>query len=112
MADLANLTSRLQARFADVLRHSGDRDEFWQARVVELENMNKDLHDHIQLLSHQNAELEHKIAQQKPEMDNALYSRQDAFRRLGHSYKVIRDLVNRVKKIFIDSPMIFTNVSS
>jgi DNA-binding transcriptional regulator GbsR (MarR family) len=88
--------SKLQVRLTDLLRRSEEVDEFWETRVTELENTIKETVNNTRLLTHQNVELEHRIAQQKPEMDNAIDARMASILRLSNAYRVIVDLANKV----------------
>lgn len=88
--------SKLQVRLADLSRRTEQVDEFWQTRVFELENTIKETANGSRFLSQQNAELERRIAQQKPEMDNAIDARMASFRKLRNAYRVIVDLADRV----------------
>jgi hypothetical protein len=91
--------TKLQVRLTDLSRRSEEADEFWQSRVVELENTIKETLDSSRFLSHQNAELERRIAQQKPEMDNAIDARMASFQKLRNAYKVIVDLADKVNSL-------------
>jgi hypothetical protein len=93
--------SKLQVRLTDLSSRSEEVDEFWQTRVVELENTIKETLNTSQFLSHQNAELERRIAQQKPEMDNAIDARLATVRKLRNAYRVIVDLANKVNSLAV-----------
>jgi len=88
--------SKLQVRLTDLSRRSEEVDEFWQTRVVELESTINETANGSRFLSQQNAELERRIAQQKPEMDNAIDARMASFRKLRNAYRVIVDLTDRM----------------
>ena len=88
--------SKLQVRLTDLSHRSEEVDEFWQTRVVELENTIKETVNGSRFLSKRNAELERRIAQQKPEMESAIDARMASFRKLRNAYKVIVDLADRV----------------
>jgi len=91
--------SKLQVRLTDLSHRSEEIDESWKTRVVELEDRIKAGLHNSQFLTHQNAELERKIAQQKPEMDRAIDARLAIFRKLRNAYKVIVDLAEKVSSL-------------
>jgi hypothetical protein len=98
--------SKLQVRLTDIARRSEEVDQFWQTRVIELKNTAKATLDDCQLLAHQNAKLEHKIAQQRLEMDKAIDARIAIFRKLRNAYRVIVDLAERVSCLVYYCPLL------
>lgn len=65
----------------------------WKKRYEELENSHREAVNSAKWLRAQNIDLENKLSSYKPEMNNALAAREDAFRKLKHARKVIRDLL-------------------
>jgi hypothetical protein len=77
-----------------VTRRSEEHGDVWQARIIELEGQNKEYLNSAKWLRQQNAELERRVSQWKPQMDNALNARNAAFRKLKNTRKVVRDLID------------------
>lgn len=77
----------------DVSRRSEEHGDVWQTRLVELESQNKEYLNRANWLHQQNAQLETKVSQWKPEMDNAIDARNAAFRKLRNTRRVVRDLI-------------------
>lgn len=90
---------KLQVRLTDLLRRSEEDDDFWQTRAVELKNTIQETLQKSQSLSDQNAELERRIAQQKPEMDKAIDARLATVRKLRNVYRVVVDLADKIDEI-------------
>lgn len=90
---------KLQVRLTDLSRRSEEDDDFWQTRAVELKNTIQETLQKSQSLSDQNAELERRIAQQKPEMDKAIDARLATVRKLRNVYRVVVDLADKVNSV-------------
>ncbi|KAF8969476.1 hypothetical protein BDZ97DRAFT_246874 [Flammula alnicola] len=94
IVDLAANLAESQARLHQLAaRLEENESESWESRYENLQNSYKEAVNSAKWLRAQNADLEHKVAQHRPEMDNALSAREGAFRKLGHARKVIRDLL-------------------
>lgn len=89
--------SKLQQRLIDLSRRSEEVEDTWQTRVIELESTVDDTLNNARHLSDLNEELKHRLAQQKPTIENAIDARSATFRKLRNAYKVIMDLAERVK---------------
>ncbi|KAF9464358.1 hypothetical protein BDZ94DRAFT_1307889 [Collybia nuda] len=94
VTEIAVIVSRVQQRLTDVTRRSEEHGDVWKARVIELEIQNKEYFNKANWLHQQNAHLESRVAQWKPEMDNAINARNAAFRKLKNTRRVVRDLID------------------
>lgn len=92
-ATLADTQSRLQ-EVAARIRDSDTDPENWQARYEELYRKSIETINGTKWLQTQIVDLEHKLEQQKPEIDNLLTARDAAFTKLKHARRVIRDLLD------------------
>jgi hypothetical protein len=102
---------KLQDGLTDLARRSEEIDRLWQTRVVELEDKVKETLSDSRLLTYQNAELERKVAQQKPEMEKVIDARLATSRKLRNAYRVIVDLAERVScvvQVILLSPLALT----
>lgn len=92
MIDLANTLASVQIglqRLAARLEET----ESQRSRYEDLKNSYDEAVNSAKWLRLQNADLEHKVEQHKPELANALSAREAAFTKLKHARKVIRDLL-------------------
>ena len=92
MIDLANTLTAVQIglqRLAARLEET----EVQRSRYEDLQNSYDEAINSAKWLRVQNADLEHKVEQHKPELANALSAREAAFKKLKHARKVIRDLL-------------------
>lgn len=92
MVDLANTLATVQTglqRLAARLEET----EIQRSRYEDLKNSYDEAVNSAKWLRVQNADLEHKVEQHKPELVNALSAREAAFTKLKHARKVIRDLL-------------------
>ncbi|KAG5634162.1 hypothetical protein H0H81_003105, partial [Sphagnurus paluster] len=101
IATIATIVSRVESRLAAVTRQTEEQQDTWQKSLADLERESTDIVKSARWLSHQNQELERKLAQQKPELNNAIDAREASFRKLRHARKVIRDLVIDNEKLQI-----------
>lgn len=94
MADLAGTLADAHAKLQQIAeRVLSDDVSGWQKRCEELESSHKEAVNSAKWLRAQNIDLEHKLNSYKPEMGSAIKARDDAFRKLKHARKVIRDLL-------------------
>jgi hypothetical protein len=68
--------------------------ENWKSRYTDLEVAYKEALTSAKWLRVHNAELERKMASHKSEVNNVFCAREDAFQKLKHARKVIRDLID------------------
>lgn len=90
---MADTQKRLQ-EVAERIKDSNSDPEHWQARYEELQRRSTEHVTGTKWLQSQLDDLEHKLEQQKPEIDNLLTARDAAFTKLKHARKVIRDLLD------------------
>jgi len=92
MIDLANTLTAVQI---DLQRLAArlEETEIQRSRYEDLQNSYDEAVNSAKWLRVQNADLEHKVEQHKPELANALSAREAAFKKLKHARKVIRDLL-------------------
>lgn len=92
MIDLANTLSTVQTSLQRLAARL-DETEIQKSRYEDLKNSYDEAVNSAKWLRLQNADLEHKVEQHKPELANALSAREAAFTKLKHARKVIRDLL-------------------
>lgn len=93
---MASTLHDIQNRLQQVLNRLDARErvtETWETRQEELEKSLRDAVNSAKWLRAQNADLEVRLAQHKPELEQALLAREDSFKKLKHARKVLRDLL-------------------
>lgn len=83
----------MQERLIKLTRRAEDDDKRRQEQAAQAESQRKELLNSAKWLRVQNADLERKLEAHKPEMENALLARESSFKKLRHTRKVIRDLL-------------------
>ncbi|KAF9478142.1 hypothetical protein BDN70DRAFT_880289 [Pholiota conissans] len=92
---LANSLAVTQERLIQLAARVEDRelDVELKARYEKLQNAHKEAVNSAKWLRTQNIELEHRLEEHKPAVNNAVAARDIAFHKLKHARKVIRDLL-------------------
>ncbi|KAF8913721.1 hypothetical protein CPB84DRAFT_1819771 [Gymnopilus junonius] len=93
---MATTLNGLQSRLQQVLTRLDAREratESWETRQEGLEKSLREAVNSAKWLRAQNEELEARLAQHKPELEQAFLAREASFKKLKHARKVIRDLL-------------------
>jgi len=92
MIDLANTLATVQTGLQRIAARL-EETEVQRNHYEDLQNSYDEAMNSAKWLRVQNADLEHRVEQHKPELANALSAREAAFTKLKHARKVIRDLL-------------------
>jgi len=102
--ELTGVTATLgcvHERLTEITRRLEEECVAYRAKIVALEAQNREILTAAKWLRVQNIEMERLVGQRKPEIDRAIEARDAAFRKLHHSRKVIRDLLEESKMGFL-----------
>jgi len=93
ITELSNALALVQSRLLQLAKGIEETDN-WKSRCTDLEVAYKEALTGAKWLRAQNAELERKMANHKPEVNKVLSAHEDGFQKLKHARKVIRDLLD------------------
>ncbi|KAF8076594.1 hypothetical protein FPV67DRAFT_423263 [Lyophyllum atratum] len=87
------IIARVEQRLSNLASHTEEEHESSQRAIAELKRENAEFANRTRWLNHQKDELERRLAQQKPDLDNAIEAREASRQKLKYTRRVVRDLV-------------------